>query len=60
MLNAIDTLKATAVTAQAGMGVVNVIEDPRIQNAIIQVVILILTAILGNIGKKRKSKNEEK
>lgn len=39
--------------AQGGMAIHNVIENPTVQNAIIQMVIVILTAILGNIGKKR-------
>ena len=39
--------------AQGGMAVNSIIENPTVQNAIIQMVIVILTAILGNIGKRR-------
>lgn len=53
MINVTDTVKAVAVTAQAGMGAVSVADDPRLTNAIIQIVIVIVTAIIANFKKKK-------
>lgn len=54
MIDSVSVMKGVAITTQAGLATNSILENPTVQNAIIQVIVVILTAILGNIGKKRK------
>lgn len=55
----IDTVKHAAYGAQAGMGATNIMENPEMKNAILQLIILLVTWGLGELGNRRKSKTKE-
>ena len=57
MIKTVDTLTGVAIVGQAGLATNSVLENPTVQNAIIQAIVVILTAILGNIGKRRNRNN---
>lgn len=54
MIDSTTIVKGTMVATQGAMATKSILENPSVQNAIIQIVVVILTALLGRFGKNNK------